>query len=508
MMHRRVSMTIAAILLATPVLLASFSCDSKPDAPAITNPFDPDHPGTGGDGLAPAAVYNSAGFVTISWNASANAALENVVIYRRPGEDGPFAVLDTIPIVSGSHDDPDPYFFTMSQYRLAGLSASGTSTDTTGRAILTIDAPPAVTFGDGTGIAKTRQFTISYRAGAADSVRFTTNAPLTGAPWAAATGSIAYELPATLDTTSFSLQFRQDVAGMEVLSDSIGESVRPVLTGGTITLADGETHIARRDVAVSLSGAFVKQIIMSEDDVFGDADDSVITFDSLVSGSGADLTWRFDTNPGSKTLFAEFTSDFVTDTAVVDTVIADDLTDISATLANADTTFDCANPVTLSAVATQMNLTKGFPANGWEPYSEDAVWVIEDTTEGMKIIEVLFANDFVNPAPVPARDTTLLQLRPFGASISTPSDTTVFAPGDSVSIRGSVIAASCAEAPDTVSVYVDDVLVGRPGAAPSWSTFVFLDTLFADTTEITIRVEATDEAGGAAADTVRVTVIP
>ncbi len=507
-MRRRLSFTIAAILLAMPAGLAFFSCDSKPDAPAITNPLDPDHPDTGGNALAPAAVYDKAGFVNVSWNANASPALASVIIYRRPGASGTFAVLDTVPIGNGSHHDDAPYFFAMSQYRVAGVTAAGTRTDTTGRAILSVDAPPSVKFGDGTGIAKTRQFTITYQAGDADSVRFAANGPLAGAPWMPVTGSISYELPATRDTTLFSLQFRRDDGGAEVLSDSIGASVRPVRTRGTFVIAGGESRIARRDVAVSLTGAFVRQIVLSEDAIFGDAGDSVITFDSLVSANPVTLTWRFDTTPGSKTLQAQFASDFLIDTTAVDTVIADDLTDVSAVLANSDTTFDCANPVTLSAVATQMNLKKGFPANGWQPFREDAVWVIEDTTAGVKIVEVQFANDFVNPAPVPARDTTVLTLRPFGAVIDVPDEAAAFAPGDSVAIRGSVIAASCAAPPDTVSVYIDDALIGRPAASPTWSTFVFLDTLIADTTEVTIRVEAMDGAGGTAADTVRVTVIP
>lgn len=71
-----------------------------------------------------------------------------------------------------------------------------------------------------------------------------------------------------------------------------------------------------------------------------------------------------------------------------------------------------------------------------------------------------------------------------------------------------MIAASCAAAPDTVSVYLDDVLIERPAASPTWNTFVFLDTEIVDTTEVTIRVEAMDDAGATASDTVRVTVIP
>lgn len=435
MMNRRLSHTTTVILLAMAMMLALLSCDSKPDTPGVTNPLDPDHPGIGGDALAPAVVFDAAGFVTVSWNANASPALADVVIYRRPGSSGTFAVLDTVPIGDGSHQDDSPFFFAMSQYRVAGLSAAGTQTDTTGRAILSIDVPPAVTFGDGTGIAKTRQFLIAYQAGDADSVRFVVNGALAGAPWMPVTGSILYELPATHDTTLFSLQFRRDDGGAEVLADSIGASVRPVRTRGTITVADGEPRIARRDVAVSLAGAFVKRIIVSENDVFGDAGDSVITLDTLVSASAVTFTWRFDATPGIRILHAQFASDFLIDTTAADTVTADDLTDISARLANSDTTFDCANPITLSAVATQMNLKKGFPANGWEPFREDAVWVIEDTTGGVKIAEVLFANDFVNPAPVPARDTTVFTLRPFGATVDVPEEAAEFAPGDSVSIR-------------------------------------------------------------------------
>ncbi|NNE08760.1 MAG: hypothetical protein HKN20_09380 [Gemmatimonadetes bacterium] len=508
MMNRRLSHAILLILLAMPLMLALPSCDSKPDAPGITNPLDPDHPDTGGDGLAPAAEYDSTGFVTVSWNANASAALSDVVIYRRPGTSGTFAVLDTVPIENGSQQDDSPFFFAMSQYRVAGLSAAGTMTDTTGRPVLTIDAPPSVAFGDRTGIAKTRRFLIAYQAGDADSVRFVVNGTLAGAPWMPVTGSILHELPATHDTTVFSLQFRRDDGGAGVLSDSIGRSVRPVRTRGAITVAGGEPRIARRDVAVSLTGAFVKQIILSENEVFGDAGDSVITLDTLVSATEAAFTWRFEAAPGTRILRAQFASDFLIDTVAADTVIADDLTDVSIALSNSDTTFDCANPVTLSAVATQMNLKKGFPADGWEPFREDAVWVIEDTTAGVKIAEVLFANDFVNPAPVPARDTTVFTLRPFGATVDVPEDATEFAPGDSVGIRGSVIAASCAEAPDSVSVYLDDTLIERPAASPTWTTFVFLDSEFEDTTEVTIRVEAMDDAGATASDTVRVTVIP
>lgn len=531
-MRSRIFTTL--LLLLPGAFLFWIACDSKPTDPVAGNPFDPDN----------ADPFNLTAFiandnVTLSWREIAGPSITGFTLFRMTDRESLFTRVDTADSDATSWIDPAPAHFTQTYYRIAAIGESGAESDTTGRGIDTLDIPPLFSISGGSPV-QSREIVLLLGAEGADSMIVWADSGA-AAEWEVFSDTKMWTLESGFDTTLiYSILSRTG----EERSDTLIAIAVPARTEGTLELAGGDSLVARSLLDVQLGGTVVTRLILSENMLFDGVGEDTLLFDLNDTLYSPDtlLQWQFDVDPVPKTMFARFENDFGIDTIAADTVWPDSLRNILVVLANGETTTTkCVVSAALTANATLMNPVAGFPPEGWVGFDSTIVFFLPDTTAGDFIFEVLFSNDFINSSPAPARDTITFTPIEMAVVITSPahpettittvSDTTIdtegeepdtlitahedtaityatFEDGDSITVEGSNVAASCTARPDSVAVQIGSTPGGSIKAVASWSFDGVIAESLIDTTLIDIIATATDEKDSASSDTVTVRIVP
>lgn len=497
----------AALLAGLLVFAAITGCDSKPDRQGPTNPLDPENPLTGGNPYALTAKYES-GSVKLAWTLVGVPDLQGYTIFRRSPFDAAFARVDTAAATEKSWTDPATVYFATTTYKIAALGADGVEADTTGRGAVTITVPPRLRIDGGATTTAVREVTLAVGAAFVDEMILAEDTLFAGASWQPFDAAPVWTLSNGKGVKTLYLKVRRDG---EEPSDSVFASIGTARTNGAIVLAGGAPTTPRATVTAAVSGDQITRLAFSTDSVFTDFDDSVILFDSVTTLSGAEYAWAFDTDLTMKRLWVEFENGFGRDTIAVDSVAPDDLSGATLTLAaGAETASVCTVSLDVLAGAVLMNLsaTPDFAPQGWAPYDSSVTWTVGDTA-GVYHVYAQFSNDFVNLRESPAVDSVFFDPVPLAVVIGSPADNTYFAEGDSISLSGSVVAASCHEAPDSVFVTVGDSTVSAAiGDPANWSFPWRFTADIAETTAVVVISSVTDNVPSTAADTVTLFLVP
>ncbi|MFH1679414.1 MAG: Ig-like domain-containing protein, partial [Candidatus Eisenbacteria bacterium] len=441
------------------------------------------------------------------WNRLNLPGLQGFTIFRMSNLDSAFARVDTAESDATLWIDPAPRHFTTSLYRIAAVGAGGSEADTTGRAAVSVVVPPLVRLAGGAASTAVRNVAVSIRAEEAGSMILAEDSLLSGAAWEPFDTSMTWTFGEGKGTKSLYLRVQRGAADT---SDVVGDAIETAATNGALLLAGGDSTTARARVPFALSGELLTKVVLSPDALFGDAGDTSLVFDSLTTLDSLGMEWMFGTDLGTKILRAQFWNEFGPDTVSADSVRPDPLANVSVLLAGGDSVANvCEVSLSIDAKATLMNLSPvpDFPPENWIPFRRETTWTIGDTA-GTYTVWVQLSNDFVNLMESPTGDALLFVPVRLAIAITAPADSSVVVEGNTVSIEGSVVGASCRAAPDSVEVEIGDSLFTAGIEAAAWTVSWTVDEDPSDTTALSIVARTTDQADSTASDTVLVFVAP
>lgn len=494
-----------ALFLSIAVLLVAVAarCDSKPGREGPVNPLDRENPTTGGDPYGLDATYLE-GKISLKWNAIGVPGLQGVTIFRKTQFDSLFARVDTVGGTIKTWVDGNPVYFAKIRYRIAPIGSDGSEADTVGRGLDSVTVPPFLRIAAGAAVTAVREVPLFIGAAFADEMILSEDSSFADASWEPFDSAATRTLSGGQGTKRIYLKVRRE--GGET-SDRVFGTIETASTAGALVLAGGDSLTARRWVSAAASGSLMTRLVLSTDETFGDAGDSVYDFDSSTTGTKT-VSWLFDNTLATKVLFAEFSNGFGVERVAVDSIRPDDLSAASALLAaGSETSTVCEVTLTVSARALYMMLSPDslFADDTWIPYQSNSVWWIGDSA-GTYAVHVNLMNDFASRV---VRDGIVFEPIPLAVVIDSPADSAFFSTGNSFSVRGGVIAASCREAPDTVYVEVGDSLFAVAlGDTTSWAApeYTFTESP-SGTLAVTLVATVSDEADSAAADTVTVFLV-
>ncbi len=485
----------------------SVTCDSKPDREGPTNPLDPTNPNTGGDPYGLTASFLD-GKLSIDWEKIDLPGLRGYTIFRMSEFDTVFARIDT----SGPEDtrwiDQSPSYFTTSRYRIAAIGGNGAEADTTGRAVASVTIPPYLEIAGGAATTAVREVDLAVGAARADFMLLSEDSLFEGAVWEPFDTLRSWTLS---DGKGEKTIWFRALRGEEDTSETVTASIATASTAGSLVLAGGDSTIVRVKVDVALGGSEMTKLIVSTDTLFGEGGDSTFLFDSLTTLVDFHFDWIFDTDTAVKVLHAQFWNGFGADTTVVDSVWPDDLENVTVLLAGGDSAAsECEVSLFIDAGATLMNLspTLDFDPDGWTVYTPNTTWTIGDTA-GTYPVWVQLSNEFVNLRESPAYDDVVFAPVPLGVVIESPADSAEVTDGDTISVSGGVVAASCLAAPDSVALFVGGSLYGSAeNGDTSWVVSWIVDEAPEDTLALSLVAFVSDETDSTASDTITVFVLP
>ncbi|MFH1279738.1 MAG: hypothetical protein ABIK65_15330 [Candidatus Eisenbacteria bacterium] len=485
--------------------IAAARCDSKPGREGPVNPFDPDNPNTGGAphyGLD--AVY-AEGRVSLKWNAFGVPGLQGITIFRRSQFDSLFARVDTAGGTAKTWVEPHPVYFAKSWYRIAPIGADGSEADTTGRGLDSVSVPPFLEIAGGAGETAVRQVSLFVGAAFADEMLLAEDTLLEGVSWEPFDSARTWTLSEGKGTKRIYMKVRRE-GGEE--SPFVSDTIATAATNGTVILAGGASTTARRWVQAEVSGSNLTRLILSADENFGDDGDLIPEIDSTKSVDTL-VSWLLDGTLMKKVLFAEFSTEFGVDTVVADSIWPADLSFASLVLDGGnEIAYDCEVTLTITADAIYMKLSPdtSFADEEWVPYKSIESWEIGDTS-GTYFVHAQFKNDFYVRG---AADSIEFKSIPLEVLIDSPAEGSYFVTGDSVSIRGGTVAASCRAAPDSVFVTVGNSLFAVAlDDSTAWASpyYTFAESP-SGTLAVHIVAAVTDDTHSTAADTVVVFLVP
>ncbi|MBN1826491.1 MAG: hypothetical protein JW958_09500 [Candidatus Eisenbacteria bacterium] len=495
--------SIVVTASAAAFLLFSVMCDSGPDRNDPDNPLDPLNPATGGDPFRVSAKYE-AGKVELTWNQSNLSGIGGFTVFRRTEFESLFARVDTAGMDATSWTDNHPAYFARAWYRIAALGVRGDETDTTGRAPDSIDVPPLLKIAGGAATTALREVNVQVAAERATEMMLSEDSLLADAAWEPFDTLRTWTFPAEPGDKTLYLVARRENG---VVSDTVSDGISPAKTAGKITLAGGDSTIARVAVSVEIRATLPTTIVLSEDSTFHDAGDSVFLYDGATSAQPLAVTWIFNDEPVAKTLVAEIANEFEAETLSA-SVDPDLLEGAEVRFSWDDSiTGECDVPVELEANAILMRLASTqneLLTAPWESYRSEATWAV-GPTEGTYEVWVQYENDFATRW---LYDRILFVPTPLSIVITEPSDSTEFHGGDTLSLAGEIVNASCRETPDSVTVTAPDTVFTVPNGDAGWTALWLVGDSPAETTAVTLVVETTDEADTTAVDTVLVLILP
>ena len=480
---------IPLLLLLTLVALAILAgCESKPTAPVLDNPFDPDGP-TASDPFGLTASYSS-GRIILSWNQLPGFDIVNYGVLHSDSYFGEFFSIGSVEAstsatASFTWVDVEPtsdHFFKIQAFDSAGNFTTATSIV----APVSLSTPAVVVVGDDDDrTVASRNIMLNIFVTEGDSLRLSQDGlPGSETVVAAADSGVARTVPWDLgevagnDTTLHLNVVVQNGA-------SLGDTNKLNLTvdfSPTLSLPGGGTFIAARrpTLAIPQDGLDSMRFADSEEN---------LAAQNWIPSLPTYNQYQLEDSTEPQTIYAEFLSDF--GFSVVDefTVTADLLQDTGFYLAlPEDHITDQRNVVGVcNAVATQMRFSESLDFNGinWQAY-RDTLNITLSEGAGQKVVYGQFRNDFAQSGI--HSDYAIYLSQPVAIAFTAPAAGDTLTGGTILQLLGTTTAPSGTSPVDSVKVDTGE------GWVDAWGTdfwrIIWASPAVTEITDVSLRARA------------------
>lgn len=484
--RRTTTVAFLLALLALVSLSMLAGCESKPDAPAFSNPFDPDGP-SDGDPFELMATLGDTN-ITLVWKNLSGYDLASYEVLHSLNFFGEFFTIGTVeagdlPVVTFNYSDPDP---TANHYFIIQAQNTAGEFTMTSHVVPTLVATPArVVINDGSSNVESRHINIRMNVTSGDSLRINQS------------GHPDSEVVLAADESGAPVFYPWDLGS--TLGNDTTLTINVVVQNGSVL---GDTNKVDLEVdfspALSLSqgGSRVAQLfpllaIETEGLVSMRFADSLENLENQpwIEGASTYSGYELIDSANPQTIHAEFLGDFGFSYFTQFEVTPDLLTDASFQLvlppdhiSDAGTVMaDCSANATLM----RFNESLDFSVIPWIAYNDTATIVLSPEA-GEKTIYAQYRNDFAD-SPI-LTDYVIHLLQPVEVAITAPAEGDIVWGGGVIRVQGTATAPSAIAPVDSVMFDGGEGFVDVQGT-DNWS-YVWEVPRFEVDTSLSIRARA------------------
>ena len=379
---------LSLIVISLLFLMLVIQCEKQPSSPVYDNPLDPQNPGTGGDPFGLSAEISGGG-ITLTWTPVINIRSEFYRIFRKLDLDEFELFYETDSLAQTSWVDTDisnghKYTYYISVFDDEDVQINSSYSE------IEINSEPVFSIDDDNGITSQILVSLTVLAVGAEKMQIAySDSLLEFSLWSDYQTQVNLTLP--LGEGAKIVWGRFAYASGDT-SEAVSDTTFPAPMNPAVIIDSDSIYAEGREVQLSLSAAGAAWIRVSNDSL----PDTPGTPDEWIPFSES-MDWELSSGTGSKTVWAEFMSEFEAVEAVSDSILPLPISGECCIDHGAE--FTSARQVWIFPQGAGANLQmmfsedQSFSGVEWGEWADSSEFVLSFGA-GMKTVYARYSNDF------------------------------------------------------------------------------------------------------------------